>query len=177
MVTRWLRRRDWFSVVIGAFVVVTGGLACVGASGRWVSVSLSLLGATTSFSGVNSHLDGYPAIAIAVAGIIAGLAVAVTTRRSLVQLVDLALVAVLGTAGLALMLYEDRHLHHVNAVVGLVGPTYLDVAGIHSSADWGLRLCGVAFGLMALTAVLGLLLDGSPMVRSAAQPSVPAEAS
>jgi hypothetical protein len=53
--------------------------------------------------------------------------------------------------------------------MGLMGaPVAEDFAGVRSSADWGLRLCGVAFGLMALTAVLGLLaLLGTQRARSA----------
>jgi hypothetical protein len=154
-------------MAVAAVVVAAGAAAIVGATGRWVSVRL--LGDTASVDGLNSHLDGSMALAIAVTGIIAGLALAVTTRSSRTSLVALVLAAALGIAGLAVTLYEYQHLHHLGVVEGLVPLIDYPVEyfGLHSTVGWGLRLCGVGFGSMALAAVGGLALRSAQSTRSA----------
>jgi hypothetical protein len=147
----------WSRVAVAVVIVGCGVLDCVGAVGPWVSVSIYRV--TFTLGGFHGGLDGPQALGLGIAAIALGIVVALSPVRARWRLGALVAAVGVGVAGLVVIIHEGRHLESLDAIFRRVPGlrSLADFFGIGGRADWGLWMCGMAFGVMVLAAFAGLV--------------------
>jgi hypothetical protein len=140
-------------LVVGAVVVAAGLVACWTSKQTWVTITLPGSKQIT-IGGFDHALLGHTALWLGIAGIVGGVAVAVTSRLPRWRPAALVAVAGIGIAGVVLVVHETRHLRNLDTIFSRLPQLrpLFRFFGFRAATGWGLWACGAAFAAMTLVA-------------------------
>jgi hypothetical protein len=144
------------STLVGVGAAIAAALACLGAWAPWFTVSL--MGVSADFGGLNSHLDGGYVMALGLVGVVLATVLATLPREATGRQAVIAGLVLIAIVGVAIVGYQYVHLTNTAARVSDLGGLAPPGFDLHAGAGWGLWLDGFAFTGLGLAAALGLFV-------------------